>query len=86
MAGTMRRLFLNPDSPAVAGPADIDDIISFGLGGTRNIARATRVIEHYFQPLAASHLLESDFGMSPVKRTLNPAQVELDRAAIRQNV
>jgi hypothetical protein len=78
----VRRLFLNPHSPGIADPADIEDGIPFGLSGTRNIARTARVIEHKFESLTASHLFEPDFGIRPIERALNPAQVELYRVAI----
>jgi len=75
-------LFLNSYSPGIGGLGDIDDSIPFSLGGTRNIARPARVIKRKFEAFAASHLFEPDFGIRPIERALNSAQVELYRVAI----
>jgi len=73
-------LFLNTHSPGLAGVADFDYCIAFRLGSAGNIARTTRVIEYKFESLTARHLFEPNFGIGPVQRALNSAQIELYRA------
>jgi len=74
-----QRLLLNSYSPDIAGLADLDNGITLRLGGAWNISHTAWVIEHKFEPLTASHLFQPDFGMGPVERALNSAEVELGR-------
>src|SRR5207245_4938788 len=63
----------------------LGDAVALGLGGARNIAYATSIVEHQFEHLPARHPLEPHLGVRPVERAFDAPQVEVHRVALTRH-
>ncbi len=72
-------LLLNSHPPFSRCGMDSEHDVPLGLGSSRNIAHATRIIENEFEYFAAVHSFEPHLSVRPVQGTFNAEEIQSDR-------
>jgi hypothetical protein len=71
-----RELLFDPHPPGGSVASGFRHRVALGLGGARDIADTSRIVQDQLQGRTARHLLEPHLGMGPVERALEAAQIE----------
>lgn len=68
---------LQTDDPTAVAVDDVDDVMTTGFRGAREIACALRIVETEIDLLAARARLEPHARLRPRQRTTHAAEIEL---------